>query len=1151
MLKKICVGFSIFVVVLYILFLLVPFCLTGLANNYSEQISKFISDVSGLKVEFKDIRFVTTPKLTVGLKFGQLKVSMAENEPLITAENVRGKVSLFPFIIKKVEIDMIGADKLDVMLKVKPDGKFLLEDYFVPEDAHEKVAESVNLPFGFRLSNKLPDIKVNDYDIALIEIGNNNTYHIKGDKFFVKDFVLNKNIRLQTTGSFILVDREQFKYDIKLSNKIMPELDLHDVVFAPKTDAVAVQTQSINVLDILKSIHKNGITGNLTADVKTSGKLDDVNLLGKANISNISVLVNGKPLPPSNFDFVLKDNKVKMSSEIYTGENETTKLAGNFFTGKHSKIDLNCVSNAKLNSVIDIIDSIAKTFGYKDFDTLSATGALNADFTLKSDFKKLETSGYLKVPSASINYKLYNTSVDNIFADVSLDNNLINIKNAGFSILNQPLTIKGTVSQNSDADLSLVADKLQIKGLLIALGQAGILKDNNISSGTLSVNALLKGKLDKLFPKVDVSIDNLNVKNIPMNMTVKAPSVKLSVGEKDILVNNGYIILNNSKINYSGKILNYLTKNINFDIKANGNILASDLKAFAPADYRSEVATAGALPLSVSVNGNDKSQDIVFSLTSNPSNYAAFVSVDDLKGKTTLIKGNIKLSGDNLKFENAGVFSNGTQIAALKGGISDLYKSQKLNLNVSTLKNVSVVIPFFKKSKMVIGANIDILGNTINPLLKGNVSLPSVKIPELTVTMDNLEATLNGPIAKGKGTLKKIVSGGIVAENLSSDFNLTNNIFYLKNMAGDCFAGKINGNISYNIGNGHIGVDLKAEGMNAETAIRGAAGIKNALSGTLGFNANVTLHGATDVEMIKNLKGKASFNISDGEFGNLGRFENMLFAQNLMTNPIIKGAVNSVQALPTIKNTAKFKTITGNMTFNEGWAYLDPIKTSGPSMSYYIVGKYNILNATANVAILGRISAEVVSLLGPLGELSVTKLTSYIPVLGKATGILINALTMDPATERTSFIPPLSSGETKFKDFKVEFNGGVESKSSIKSFKWLSKCDTSELESLTLKEQIEKTKETVQEIRQQQIDAFNKKLEEQRQQAQEARQQMLDAKEGLKNLFKKTEPQTTPSETTTSTESPVENVQGSDTQTPSTEPTKTIENSDVKPNSDE
>ena len=1151
MLKKMCAGFGIFVVILYILFLVVPFCLTGLANTYSEQISKFINDVSGLKVEFKDIRFISTPKLTVGLKFGQLKVAMTEDEPLLSAENAQAKVSLFPFIIKKVEIDMLGADNLNVILKIKQNGKFLLEEYFVPEEAQEKVAESVNLPFGFRLSNRLPDIKINNYDIALIETGNNNSYHIKGDKLFIKDFVLNKNIKLQTNGSFVLLNNEQFKYDIKLSNKIMPDLELHDIIFAPKTEAAAVQTQPINILDIFKSIHKNGITANLVADVKTSGKLDNVDLLGKASISDISILVNGRPLPPSNFDFVLKDNKVKMNAEIYSGEQETTKLSGNFSSGKHSKIDLNCVSNAKLNSVIDIIDSVAKTFGYKDLDTLSATGVLDADFTLKSDFKKLETSGYLKVPDASINYKLYNTSIDKIFADINLDNNIVNVKDAGFTILNQPLSIKGTISQNADADLSLIADKLQIKGLLIALGQAAILKDNNIQSGTLSINALLKGKLDKLFPKVDVSIDNLNVKNIPLNMTVKAPLSKLSVGEKDILINDGYIMLNNSKINYLGKISDYLTKNINFDIKANGNILASDLKTFAPSEYRPEVSAVGALPLSVSVSGNDKSQDIVFSLMSNPSNYAAFVAVDDLKGKTTLIKGNAKLTGDNLKFDNAGIFANGTQVASLKGGISDLYKSQKLNLNVSTLKNVSVVIPFFKKSKMVIGANIDILGNAINPILKGNVSIPSTSIPELTVAMDNLEATLNGPIAKGKGTLSKIVSGGIVAENLSSDFNLTNNIFYLKNMVGDCFSGKINGNISYNIENGHIGVDLKAENMNAENAIRGAAGIKNALSGTLGFNANVTLHGATDVEMIKNLKGKASFNISDGELGNIGRFENMLLAQNLMTNSVIKAAVNSVQALPTVKSTAKFKTITGNMSFNDGWAYLDPIKTSGPSMSYYIVGKYNILNATANVAILGRISAEVVSLLGPLGQLSVTKITSYIPVLGKATGILINALTMDPATERTSFIPALSSGETNFKDFKVEFNGGVESKSSIKSFKWLSKCDTSELESLTLKEQVQKTKETVQEIKQQQIDAFNKKIEEQRQQAQEARQQLLDAKEGLKNLFKKSEPQTTSSETQSSSETSAENNSSNDTQTSSQEAGKTIQNSDVQPDSAE
>ena len=104
--------------------------------------------------------------------------------------------------------------------------------------------------------------------------------------------------------------------------------------------------------------------------------------------------------------------------------------------------------------------------------------------------------------------------------------------------------------------------------------------------------------------------------------------------------------------------------------------------------------------------------------------------------------------------------------------------------------------------------------------------------------------------------------------------------------------------------------------------------------------------------MIKNLKGKADFEIKDGTLLNVGRFENFLFAQNLQSNSVIKAAVNSISSLPTIKNTAEFKTISGNLSFNNGWTTLNPVKLSGPSMAYYITGKYNILNSTANVIVL-------------------------------------------------------------------------------------------------------------------------------------------------------------------------------------------------------
>ncbi len=1143
-LKYIGITVAVIFIGLYALFLIVPFFLNGLANSYSGTISKAVEDSCGFKLKLEDIRILTTPKLTAGAGVGHIEVGLPNGETFFTADNVRGKLSLLPLLLRKIEIDMIGADNINTNLKIKKDGKFLIEDYLVQSDDSSENNTSVeqpamtSLPFGFKLSNHLPDISINNYNISFIDIPSDKTYSIYGNNISVNDFILNKKIRISADGQVMLQDRTQFNYNVKLLNRVMPDIDLNDIIFAPKTEAVAEKTSSpvINLTDIFKAVHDNQLTADLNADIKTKGTFDDIHFDGTANISNMGVAVDGKKLPASNIDLTLKGNNINMYTKLYTADKELTELIGNFKTGKHPKIDLNCKSNAQFKSIIDMVDSIAKSFDYRDLDSLTATGGIDADFNIKSNLKTVESSGYFKIPDASLAYKLYNIVIDKINADVDLSNNMIDIKNAGLTVLNHPLTIKGTITQDAAADLSIIADKLQLKSLLLAAGQMAILKENSINSGTISANILVKGKLDKILPKINISIDNVDIKNTPSNTSIKAPksvidletdgktasgginisdvkivnpmavvtapSAKITIGEKDINIDSAYIMLDNSRIDITGKVSDYMTQNINIAVNAKGNLVASDLRSMIPADLRKEVTAKGALPLTVSVNGNDKKQNIAFSLNATPSSYLSVLNVDELKGKNTLIKGSINIDEDTLSLSDAGIFANNTGLLYLKGSVNDLYKTQKLNLSVNTPNKISFVIPGFKNSKVTAGGNINVTGNASNPYLNGNISIPSIKISDMLLTMDNMEVNLNGPVAKGSGTLEKFVSGGISAENLSSDFNFVNNIFYLKNMKGDAFDGKVNGNISYNIANGHIGVDFKGSGMDAQKAIAGAAGLKNALSGKLNFDANVTLHGATDREMMKNLKGKASFEISDGTLGNIGRFENILLAQNLQSNSIIKAAVSSVSSLPAIKNTAEFKTIKGNLTFNNAWAMLNPITTMGPSMAYYITGRYNLLNATANVTVLGRISAEVVSLLGPLGDLSVTKLTSYIPKFGTATGNIINALTSDPKKEKISSIPALSSGNTNYKDFKVTFNGGVESSSSVKSFKWLSTCDTSAIEKTTVKEQVEQTKQAVQEAVQQKVDEYNAKKQEQKEQAQEAQQQMKDAVEGLKNLFK-------------------------------------------------
>ena len=174
--------------------------------------------------------------------------------------------------------------------------------------------------------------------------------------------------------------------------------------------------------------------------------------------------------------------------------------------------------------------------------------------------------------------------------------------------------------------------------------------------------------------------------------------------------------------------------------------------------------------------------------------------------------------------------------------------------------------------------------------------------------------------------------------------------------------------------------------------------------------------------------------------GTLGKLEHLLYAQNILSNNLFKTTINVIAKAVSVKNTGVFKYIKGKMTFSNGWANISSLKTSGPSMSMYVTGNYNLINNSPNLIILGRLSDDVVRLLGPIGDFSMDKMLSFIPKLGNITSYLINQITTNPEYENTSFIPDLTpKTELPTKEFKVILNGGIESQSSVKSFKWLSK----------------------------------------------------------------------------------------------------------------
>jgi len=979
---------------IYALFLLAPFIISPIANNYLPMVNDEIKKATGLNSKIEDFRIVTTPKLTVGAKLGKFAILTPQDKEIFEAKNFSVKMSLIPLLAKKIEVDLVQVESVDLKLGVNKDGSFEIER-FLPistetsinqEKQTTETSTNLPLPFGLRLSNHLPDIKIGEYDIEFIDLSTNNKYEIEGNKTEITDLILNKSVKVLASGKAKLADKEQFKYNLKINNKIMPDLDLHELVFNPipqeeKTKKSSQEDFKINILDIFKGIYNNKITADLNADLTITKDGNN----GFVKAENLSI-VN---LPPSNASLNFKGHKIDIDSSMYTAQNEVSTINGFVQTGKKTNIDLNFKSGVELNNIIKILNAVAMTFNIKDLQTLSANGKLDADFNIKSNLKTINSNGYLKIPNANIYYGLYKIGIDNINADVALANNNVNIKNIGFSILNQPLKFYGLIKEDATADLHLTANDLSLKGLLIACGQAVLLKENPVNSGTVSLKADIVGKLDKIKPTAKVVLNNIDIKNIPSNTTLKLPKTNV-----DIIADGQSF---------------------------SGTATSENIRVINPAAGVSvPKISANILPDVIEITQTPvKVEKINFNVAGKIKNYLTekitldFVTTGDIKAKLT--------------------------------GDTNIIK-QTLNLVFATVENSTIIVPMFDKSKMTFNGNIAITGSMLNPILSGTVSVPTLSIPEIPVIIENLVAKLNGPILKGHATLSKFASGGIAAQDCASDFGMKGVNFYLNNLKGTAFDGKINGNIVYNMSDLNTSIDFHGQGLNAEKAVAGAVGISNALTGTLGFDTKLSLKVVDYEEMMRSMKGKLTFKVTDGSFGNIGRLENFFGASNIVGNALLKTTVATISNLSAVKNTAKYDYITGDMTFSNGWANLNSIKSTGQTLAYFVYGKLHLVNMSTNVTILGRLDQSVVALLGPVGELSADKLLSAIPKFGTLTASIANALTTNPKGERVSEIPALSNGSTSYKDFKVIFNGGLESTSSMKSFKWLTDVDTSALE---------------------------------------------------------------------------------------------------------
>ncbi len=390
------------------------------------------------------------------------------------------------------------------------------------------------------------------------------------------------------------------------------------------------------------------------------------------------------------------------------------------------------------------------------------------------------------------------------------------------------------------------------------------------------------------------------------------------------------------------------------------------------------------------------------------------------------------------------------------------------------------------------------------------------------------QADIPAIIKDGNIDIKHIKTGNINLYDTTGAIALLNNIFYVNNLVTSGFDGKIKGDVSMNLLTSEIKAVLKGNGLDVEKTLLDAAAMKDTLTGTMDFNADLSLRGSTYEEQMKTLKGKVNFTMKDGSLGPFGKLENLIMAENIRENAFFQSSIGAVLNSLLSFDTAHYNSLKGVLSFNNGVVDINPITSSGNIMGTYIFGDFNLLSNVVDVKLRGRLGSQVSDSMGPLAMLNPVNLVKATPGMSLVLGKLFFLFTEVVTDSEMAQIPSLGKdiSDTNSTKFQVVIRGdAAKPLTLVKSFKWLAlqsdmdkaqeylntiPADTLPIDITTLdKEQIktqvtEQAKKTIEEAASGIVTEETKQTIKEGKEAAEQVKTLLNDKEETKKVIKET-----------------------------------------------
>ena len=1136
-------------------------------NKFKPEIQKIAKDTAKLNIDFENAKILTTPLFGVGLKAENISVKLPDESVLFSADGFKTRVALPSLALLTVKVSCLEINNPFINLEIVNNEQFKLVQIVeeILNDGKEQKLEQVGVteeakswfnPAWIRI--KVPNIVVNNYSVLINDLASKHYLKLAGEKL-VAGYFNGKTVKLNTYAELFSDENKNITANVNINTFLPPPAPALDEEDDP---AERIDIPFVNPVTMYRNYD---LKANLDTKLRVRNSKSGVNSYGYFNVEDITMKVSHLLLPASYLRAKTFGKSVELDTNIYPAKDQNIQLLGKLIYGTHPKMDMNIkTAHIKFNDMLVLTKAFLDSLSiYNELDRITATGYVQSDCHIKTNFKKLRSNGSVIIKDGGLAV----TGIGRVLRDANvnliLDNNLLDIQNSSLFVNDSKVLIDGRIDKKSIADISIKADKVPLPVLFNAFAPKDVRKAYNFKSGDATLELCLNGKLKNALATVKAGLDNLYLTDKANNFVVKdkalsteifanakglkgsisnenfvfelpatkshisLPTLSVEIADKNIVIQENKVNFNdNSVITYSGEVINYeKLKSIKFN--ADGKIATDDIIKLIGKEFKQFINSRGEIPVKVLFEGDGKKQTLFAQALANKENYITPVNYVELQGKDVSLqsmvdfKGNrIKIKNTGLKIRNVNVDEKGKEVITydVVSDVDGTIEGNRINLIKIVIPNtLNGNIHVFPKSTYKLSGKAYVFGETSSPRMRGGFEIDNLSIPELLLDLRKCalkfrgheadlvveDLIMNGSDIQNKTTVSllpasvlnilntevnsryfnldkvmkvveramqyvpqapassttqsqpadipveiktgsinfnRIITGNIDLRNTIARISMAKNIFNLHNLRTNAFKGRVNGDISVNLLDMGLDIDVQGKGLDVEQALLDAAAMKNTLSGTADFKADITLKGATYEEQMASLNGNVDFNVEDGSFGPFAKLENLIIAENIRESQFFQTALGGIISGLTTIDTTHFDELKGNLTFKDGVCHIEPITSLGNILSLHIFGDFDLLRNYADMKVRARMASLISNLLGPLGAINPANLLSNAASLNIVTAKAFSIFCEMVPAEEIELLPSFANSyvDNAATKFQIVVRGDVAKPLTlIKSFKWL------------------------------------------------------------------------------------------------------------------